>query len=63
MYCSIADLMEGIYFQKCSVKQKKKKKLKYRGTAFQKNVFRDTNLADSSTLSKSSFANLNLKKL
>ena len=61
VYCSIADLIEGIYFQKCSVKQTKK--IEISRYAFQKNFFRDTNLADSSTLSKSGFANLNLKKL
>ena len=58
------DFIERI-FQKCLVKQKKKqeKKLEISRYRFLKHFYRDANLADSSTLSKSSFANLNLKKL
>ena len=37
--------------------------MKYWGTIFQNIFFHDTDLANSSNLSKSSFANLNLKKL
>ena len=62
VYYSIVDLIEKMYFQKCLIKQKKKK-IEISRYRFLKHFFRDTNLLDSSNLIKSSFANLNLKKM
>ena len=60
VYCSIVDFIERMYFPKCLLTKKKR----YTEVPlFKTFFFCDTNLSDSSNLSKSSFANLNLKKL